>query len=277
MRTLLISTLAIAAAIAGPAGAAGAQPIAHPRGTTSVVLRVETGGGFVAPQALLGAVPQLTLYGDGTVIVPAAGPPVSAIVVLRRFRLPEASVQALLRRARAAGLLAARTIDYGDMGSVGVSDMPTTTLAVHAGGRSVTRAAYALGVTVHGGRLSAAQARARAVLARFISTLPRRSGAAVYRPRAIAVYVTGSGPRPQSGPAPIRWPLASDLATAGAPVSAGSGFRCLAVRGSDVSRLLAILHRAPAPAGWTMGPAATTVYTVVARPLLPDERGCATR
>jgi hypothetical protein len=148
MRHLTLSALVLAAALSAAPAAPAA--IVHPRKATDVVVRVGTGGGFVPVQVNLRALPSFTLYGDGTVIVP--GPviqiyPGPAIYPLVRSRLSEHQVQALLRRAQAAGLLARGSIGYGDMGAVGVSDMPTTTLIVNARGRHVERAAYALGAT----------------------------------------------------------------------------------------------------------------------------------
>ena len=142
-----------------------------------VVLRVSSGGGFVTPKTNLRALPSFTLYGDGSVIVP--GPviqiyPGPALTPLVRSKLDEGAVQAVLARAKAAGLLAPRGIDYGGMGAVGVSDMPTTTLVVNAAGKRFKRQAYALGAPAQGGRLSPAQARARKTLQQFIAGLPAR-------------------------------------------------------------------------------------------------------
>ena len=110
--------------LVAPASDALAAPIAHPTGKAEIVVRVTTGG-FVAPSATLGALPAFTLYGDGSVIVP--GPVTGHVAAagacpLLRTRLREPQVQALLRRARAAGLLGRGSIDYGDMGSIGISD-----------------------------------------------------------------------------------------------------------------------------------------------------------
>ena len=143
MRILLTSVLLLAAL---PSAAAAA--IGHPTSPAKIVLRISSGGGFVTPQTNLRALPSFTLYGDGTVIVPGVitqmypGP---AIYPLIRSKLRESQVQALLRRAARAGLLVRGPIDYG---TVGVSDMPTTTVLLNAGGRRVKRQAYALGATV---------------------------------------------------------------------------------------------------------------------------------
>jgi len=134
MRILLTSVLFLAAL----PSAAGAT-IGHPRSPATIVLRISSGGGFVTPQTNLRALPSFTLYGDGTVIVPGVitqmypGP---AIYPLVRSKLRESQVQALLRRAARAGLLVRGPIDYG---TVGVSDMPTTTVLLNAAGRHVKR------------------------------------------------------------------------------------------------------------------------------------------
>jgi hypothetical protein len=278
MRSLLTSLLLLAtSASVSSAGAAPAQhaAISHPTAATRVVLRVSSGGGFVTPQTNLRAIPSFTLYGDGTVIVPGAviqiypGPAISPLV---RSRLSERQVQALLRRAARAGLLGRGAIDYG---TVGVSDMPTTTLLVNAGGKHLERAAYALGATAGGNGLSDAQARARQALARFIAGLPHGLSGALYTPRAVAVYagpVTGPA---QPGANRIDWPLKRNLATAGTRVSSGLSYRCISVGGADAKVLLARLRTANELSRWTTPAAPGKSYELIARPLLPDEPDCA--
>jgi hypothetical protein len=281
MRTLITRSLLAAAALAVPASAAQAArtaAIAHPTAPSAVVLQVESGGGFVAPQAMLGRLPSFTLYGDGTVIVPGAVPQISpgpAISPLLRRHLSERQVQALLRNAQRAGLLARGAISYGNMGTVGVSDAPTTTLQLHAAGRTIVRSAYALGMTAGSSRMPPAQARARRALARFIAGLPHGLAGAPYVPRRVAVYVTPSAAPAQPGSRPIVWPLASDLATAGRPSGAGSSYRCIAVRGGDTGRLLALVRTANDQSRWVSRGRSATAYALVFRPLLPDERSCA--
>ena len=145
--------------------------------------------------------PSFTLYGDGTVIVPGAviqiypGP---AILPLVRSKLNERQVQALLRRARDAGLLSPRRIDYGDMGTIGIADAPTTTLVVNAAGRSRTRQAYALGITARAGGSRPRRSR-RARRSRASSRgCPQGVSGGMYAPHAIAAYV---GPYPRPGAA----------------------------------------------------------------------------
>jgi hypothetical protein len=278
MRIRVLAPLALAAALsAAPASAAQPVTIRHPTGATAVIARVGTSGGFVPVQVNLRSLPSFTLYGDGTVVVPAPviqifpGPAISPLV---RGRLSEQQVQALLRRAQAAGLLARGAIGYGDMGAVGVSDMPTTMLILNANGRHVARSAYALGATPRSGRLSPAQARARRALARFIAQLPQGTARQPYTPHAIAVYVAPFPGKDRPGDR-VRWPLASNLASAGRRPSAGYPYRCITVRGTAVATLLATLRRADEQSQWIARPGAARRFQVVARPLLPDQRDCA--
>jgi hypothetical protein len=281
MRIVLLTALLLVAALSLGTGVAASHPqraaIAHPTGARQVVLRVSSGGGFVPVQANLRAMPSFTLYGDGTVIVP--GPviqiyPGPAVTPLNRSKLSERQVQALLKRARAAGLLAPHRIDYGDMGTIGVSDAPTTTLIANAAGRHVTRQAYALGITAAGGRLSPAQAKARKALARFIAGLPQGASAKRYAPHAIAAYVGPYRGQAQPGAKRVVWPLASNLATAGKRVSSGLEYRCIVVGGAGVQKLTATLRKANEQSRWAARAGAKASYQVIARPLLPDERRC---
>jgi hypothetical protein len=282
MRTLITRSLVATVALAVPSSAAAHEArlaaIAHPTRPGAVVIRVASSGGFVAPRTVLGELPSFTLYGDGTVIVPGAVPQISpgpAISPLLRRHLSEKQVQALLRSAMRARLFARRPISYGDMGTIGVSDMPTTTVELNAAGRSVVRHAYALGAAVNSHRLPAAQANARRALARFIAGLPQRVTGTRYVPQGVAVFVAPfSGPG-QPGATPIVWPLTSNLATAGKPSSSGSGYRCIAVHGDDARRLLARLRSATDQSRWIARGKPAISFALVSRPLLPDETSCA--
>jgi hypothetical protein len=277
MRILLTSILLLAA-LPAAAGAASTRPeraeIGHPTSATRIVLRISSGGGFVPVQSNLRALPSFTLYGDGTVIVPGVitqmypGP---AIYPLVRSKLRESQVQALLRRAVRAGLLVRGPIDYG---TVGVTDMPTTTVLLNAGGKQVKRQAYALGAT-GGSPLPARQARARQALTRFIAALPHGVAGAHYAPRALAVYVAPSDGQVQPGSTPVVWPLRRNLATAGKPMPSGLNYRCISVGGADARMLLATLRNANEVSRWSMRASPGKSYQLIARPLLPDEADCA--
>jgi hypothetical protein len=282
MRILLLTSLLVAAAtsMASSAGASDGQAaaIGHPRGASQVVLRVNSGGGFVPVEFNLRAMPSFTLYGDGTIIVPGVqiqiypGP---ALSPLMRSKLSEPQVQALLQRAKAAGLLAPGRTDYGDMGSIGIADAPTTTLILNAAGRHVRRDAYALGIDAAAGRLSPAQTEARRALATFVAKLPQGLSGGPYTPRGFAVYAGPFRGQPQKGAKPIVWPLKRNLATAGKLVSSGLGYRCMSVTGEPAQILLAALRKANEQSQWTARADTSATFQVIARPLLPGQRACA--
>ena len=277
--TSLLLLTAFGVAVAAAPMNSQQTAIKHPTAPTGVVLRVTTGGGFVAVESNLRALPSFTLYGDGTVITPGAitmiypGP---AIFPLVRGKLSERELQAILKRAQAAGLLAPGKIDYGDMGAIGVSDMPTTTLLLNAAGRRVKREAYALGAQASGGKLTPAQTEARRALEQFVATLTQHASGSLWAPRAIAVYVGPFRGEVQTGSKRIVWPLKSNLGSAGKRSSPGLGYRCIAVTGQEAKTLLATLHKANERSRWIARPGATRSYQLVARPLLPGERACTT-
>jgi hypothetical protein len=281
MKSLLLlpAALLLSLCVLAPGAAAAPQrktAIAHPTGPTAVVIRVRSGGGFVRPQANLRTLPSFTLYGDGSVIVPGAQIqifPAPALAPLVRSRLGERQVQGLLRRARQAGLLAGGRIDYGGMGAVGVTDMPTTTVVINAGGRHLARSAYALQADVHG-PITRAQRCARRALADFVAGLPAGHERELHTPEALAVYIAPFRGEPQTGAAPVVWPLARDLATAGRPLSSGLAYRCLVVRGAAARKLIARLRTADEQSQWIARPSASRTFEVVVRPLLPGQRGC---
>jgi hypothetical protein len=276
--------VALFAAGCGPAGASGAgsssgnaTDISHPSGARDIVVRVSTAGGFVAPATTFRTVPEFTLYGDGTVIVPgavAAIYPGPALDPLNTFKLSEQQVQALLTKARDAGLLEGGPVDYGDMGSVGITDMPTTTVVLNAGGTQVKAEAYALSAGAMGGGLTAAHATARRALAGFVAGLPNGSSAGGYTPSALAVYAGPFEGEPQIDATPMVWPLQTDLATTGAKVSEGLPYRCIAVTGGDAETLLTELGSANDQTQWLAHPDSNRTFGLIIRPLLPDETPC---
>jgi hypothetical protein len=111
--------------------------IQHPTGATDVILRMESGGGFVPIDFLATNAPSFTLYGDGTVVFKnsAAAPPepvggVNRIVPFQIVRLNEEGIQALLAEALGPGALAVATGPYIGLGA----DIPTTTFTISADG-----------------------------------------------------------------------------------------------------------------------------------------------
>ncbi|HWO70215.1 MAG TPA: hypothetical protein VNP94_05610 [Actinomycetota bacterium] len=288
MRTRhLIAALAAAllAAACGRLRPPAEGGIPHPTGPDDLVLRVATGGGFVPPAYAFRELPSFSLYGDGRLIRPGAtieiypGPALPGLYVTR---ISEEGVQAILARAREAGLLGPdRRLDWPV-----VADAPWTTFTVAAGGVSHVVSAYALGFEegTEGGLppgVTEEEAAARRELAAFLralgdlrSWLP--AGAVgpeePYEPHALRVLVEPwrEAPDPALAQPEVAWPL-GPLAGFGEPSGLAPGARCGVVEGSDLRALLPLAERANELTSWTSG---GERYLLTFRPLLPDESGC---
>ena len=263
----------------GPTGATGG--IEHPTGSDQVILRVQTGGGFVPVEWNLRSVPGFTLLGDGRLIV--EGPvieiyPGPAMPNLLVSRLTEAAIQAILAEAERAGLLGGdATYDYPC-----VADAPTTTFTVSAGGTTSTVSAYALGFEDDAGQSACAgtDRRARAELWDFSmrlgdlrSWLPEGSVSAEepYVPAEMRVYVQPYRGDPELPQRLIEWPLEVPLAEFGRPDPNLPGVRCGVVSGPDLEALLPLANRANQLTPWVSD---RDRHGLIFRPLLPDEHGC---
>ena len=259
-------------AIGGPAALSAGAGASPPTGTTDVVLRVFTGGGYVPEQVRLRELPELTVYGDGRMIV--AGPttleyPGPALPNLRELRLTPGGMARIVRLARTAGLFGAREPDYG---TPPVTDHPSTTVTVDAGGAEVRVSVYALGFDDD--RLTDRQQENRARLQRLIARAerpPRRfvvdGSRALFEPGALDVNVApvDTSPAPPGRP----WPLGSLVAARAAAFDASSV--CFTVMDDDAATLVAAARDARADTVWESDGRA---YEVVLVPLLPDQRGC---
>jgi hypothetical protein len=165
------ATLALAALAATGCArtvAAGGTPSLTP--FSGLVLRVDVGGGLLAPQAQLRQLPMFALYADGRLIIP--GP---QIEIYPGPALPNLQVRTVRHDAIAAILAAAR--DAGLLGpdrqftAIPVADAPTTTFTVVADGVRHVVAARALGFDQGTPGVSEDEARARAKLAAFEAKL----------------------------------------------------------------------------------------------------------
>ena len=140
-----------------PAGPSNAPPSAsasaigaidHMTGATDVILRLDEGGGFIAPAFTATQAPIFTLYGDGTVIFrnPQADPlaPVGDVFPFHPFRIvkiSEAQIQALLASALGEAGLGVALPDYRNDH---IADAATTVFTLAAGGIKKTVSIYAL-------------------------------------------------------------------------------------------------------------------------------------
>jgi hypothetical protein len=262
----------------GGAGASGGS-ISYPSGPDRLVLSMAVKGGFIAPGVLLSRVPEFSLFGDGTLIVPGAEPaiyPAPALPFLERRTLTEAGIQAVLRRVVDAGLTTVPDMH----GPVGIADAGTTVFTIDLAGVQRTVSVYALGSGASSDGLSTDQARERSALAAFATDLatvdrwaPKGSvgPATPYEAGGSRVYVgayTGDTALRQR---PVPWPGSMPLASFGEPTQV-PGYTCGVVRGTDwTDTLLPAARRSNQLTPWTSDGAR---YALIFRPLLPDERAC---
>jgi hypothetical protein len=282
-RSLAIPIIAFAllAASCGRSTGTGGDDssIEHPTGANDLVLRVDTGGGFVAPSWALRQIPQFSLFGDGRLITEGPqieiypGPALPNLVVQT---ISENGVQAILEAARAAGLMG-QDAHYA---YPCITDAPTTTFVLFANGEKHVVSAYALGTDQ--GSCEASDAEARSKLAAFQAKLsdlsrwlPQGSVGteSSFEPSEIRVYV-----QPYSGPtdpglrqSPIDWPLSGPLVSFGRSESTFAPMRCGVVGGTDLNLLLPKAKRANELTPWRSG---GKEYLLIFRPLLPDEHTC---
>jgi hypothetical protein len=255
----------------------------HPTGKADIVLRVETGGGFVTPQYNLTQLPSFTLYGDGTVIV--TGPmieiyPQPAMPNLQTATISQEAVVKILQAAKDAGLFV-NGVDYG---RPGITDVGSTTITVNADGKTYTSDIYALGFEQmpEGGPvdgLTAAQIKARTAVTEFTAKtgdldtfLGTTLNWSQYVYGSLAVFSQVSDPAAPAydttevQPNQLDWPLA-DLSTLGEAVQP-EGFRKVVVTGADLTTLQPLLSHATQITLWKSG---AHEYYLAFRPLLPDE------
>jgi hypothetical protein len=284
-RYVLVTTLialALPAAACARGSSAGSGPtgptgIQHPTGAGDLVLRVETSGGFIAPQATLTAEPTFSLFGDGTVVTQGAqieiypGPAIPALI---QTPVTEEGIQAILHAAEDAGLLGPDA-SYLDCA---VPDVGTTTFVANAEGSTHTVQAAALG-SDHGSGCSK-DAAAREKLSTFEgkltdlrSWLPAGSvgGDSPYTFAETRLYVQPYTPDPSVTEPQMEWPLSSSLATFGDPISAVVDTRCGVVGGQDLGALKPDLEKANQLTPWTSG---SNEYALLVQPLLPDQHTC---
>ncbi len=260
---------------AGPSPDSSSAPTV-PGGDDALVLRVSSAGGFVPPSMLVGRLPQTSVYADGRVIfngpVPASYPG-PALPNLQWGTISPAALQQLIDMAVTAGVT-----QGADFGHPGVADAPTTEVTVRTPAGERTVGAVALReAQPDDPQLTKAQQQARTKLRAFVdeldvlSTKLMTSEPQQYRPERIAALVQPyTEPDGQPGrPLTVEWP---GPALPGEPLSPELKLTCITATGEQRDAVLAAAKSATAITPWEW---ANNAWSVVLRPLLPDEAGCA--
>jgi hypothetical protein len=277
----LLVLLLLAACADAPVGPRDDPGIDHASGRDQLLVRIDNQGGFVPLEWTYRSIPTFSLYGDGTLVVPGAqiaiypGP---ALPAISARQIDEAGIQAILEEAIAA--VSDVPDDLDDLGAMGIADASTTVITVRAGGVDRTIRVYALfELDGQPDGMPDREYRARERLSRLVNRLtgldawlPAGSLGAedTYAASAARVYARDYEPVEDLAQQPIAWPLDVELRDFGASADP-VGFRCGVVEGSDWSALLASAAEANELSPWTDAEAR---FSLLVRPLLPDENGC---
>jgi hypothetical protein len=259
----------------------GVGGIDHSTAPEEVLVRISYEGGFVPIEWTYTNFAFYSLFGDGTLIVPGAqielypGP---ALPAISSRQVDEAGIQAILEHAIAV----TRNIpaDLNDLGYMGIADASTTVITVSAGGVDRTIRAYALSeLTERPDGMPEREYQARLSLQELVATLtgptewlPEGSlgPEGAYEASAGRLFVGDYRKMDDLAQDPMPWPLSAGLADFGDPIPP-DGMRCGVVEGEDWDTVLDSATTANQLTPWTD---AGDRYSILVRPLLPDERGC---
>lgn len=274
--------LVLGACADAPVDPAAGDSIDHSPAPDHVLVRLAFEGGFTPIEWTFTSIPFFALYGDGTLVLPGAQieiyPP-PALPAISSRRIDEPGIQAILREVLDA--IAEVPADLDDLGFMNIADASTTVITVSAGGIDRTIRVYALAeVTERPEGMPEPEYRARVRLAELVtdlgslaSWLPEGSlgPEAPYEATAARLFVGRYRKVDDLPQEPIPWPLEDRLDRFGDAVGPGDAYRCGVVEGADWTTVRDAASRANELTPWTD---AGTRFSILFRPLLPDENAC---
>ncbi|HEV2527411.1 MAG TPA: hypothetical protein VGT61_03040 [Thermomicrobiales bacterium] len=279
-------------------GTPGATPAAGTPAAddaTSILVRVEIGGGFVTPAANLVNAPIYQLTNDGREIT--QGPqiliyPPPALPNFQVATLTDSGTQTILDAAAAAGLVGQDQQYRNDQ----VADQPTTRITVVADGVTAVTEAYGLDMLEPGttGELADARDRIQAFLAALQNPPSMRSPAEVAVPESAyieeqlqVVMVPAEAILPPPEPdavqgsepqQPYEWPLETPITDLGMPLVEANGgenydglfpgARVATLSGADREAVRAQAETANQESTWLDN---DQEWVLLFRPVLPGE------
>jgi hypothetical protein len=279
---VLVPMLVLAACADPPTGAGdGGSTIEHESGPGDLLIRVAFEGGLVGVDRHLTNLPIFSLYGDGTLLQPGAqiaiypGP---ALPAISSRTIDEAGIQAVLGEALRA--IEGAPDHLTDLSSMPIADATSVVFVVNAGGVERRISLYALAEAPdrpEGMPDDVYEARQR--LSRLVTKLgnlqpwlPAGSlgDETTYEGQAARVFVSEYRKVDDLPQQPVAWPVGGSLAHFGEPTQP-AGYRCGTLDGQDWAAVREAAARANQLTPWTDG---GDRFSVLFRPLLPDETGC---
>jgi hypothetical protein len=251
----------------------------HATGATDVVLRMEEGGGFAPIEFAASGAPIFTLYGDGRIVFqqlsdtfPQPGPDgITRANAWHTAQLDEGQVEELLEFALGQGGIGPARDLYIDNG---IMDAPNTIFTVNAGGLKKVVTVNALGMDPTGSADDAARAQFKKLADRLRDFDDGGSIASdVYVPtnyRAVLIEREVDPSIPNPSPADWPWP---DLAVGDFKAGDGTNGPTFPHRTLTADQVAALnLGDVSGGAqGLIVKAPNDKTYTVILRPLLPDE------
>jgi hypothetical protein len=250
--------------------------IAHPAGADEIVLRYEDVGGFTTPEWQAGRLPYFTLYGDGrvvfqqtTAVVPPREDNVVVGVPLRTAMLSEDQVQALLEYALTDGGLAVAKTEYQNPM---IADAPTAVFTINAANDSKTVSVMALGMESQPGPDTVVLKQLAALGERLRDfdqggTLPSEQYLAtayrgmIFEQQGIGGVQARAWPWVDIQPSDFKFPVDPNALQMGTHTLTPEEAAAVGVQGFESGILSGVYLRAPDG----------KIYSLVIRPLLPDE------
>jgi hypothetical protein len=271
-RLAVLAALLLAGCGSGPGPEAPGEDVTY--APTDLVLQVSSGGGLMPVAYTVVGIPELSIYGDGRVITTGPVPeiyPGPALPNLQLQHIAAADIQALVRRALASGVGSGE-----DLGFPNVADAPTTHISVLTAKGTRTTDAPALGIGSADGLTSRQQTARRRLedlvnaLRNLDQTLGRKKidQPVAYVPEQIAAVAEEwrAGDGQLADPPPVDWPGATALP---GPTVGNGLVHCVTTPAGPV---LAAAKQANARTPWV---SANAKWSVLFRPLLPQEQSCA--
>ena len=279
----LLGVLLLATGCAAQVGS-GAAPSGSPSPSTSapsagsegdLVLQVAHTGGFVMPPTTFARLPLVSVYADGRVIT--EGPviaihPAPALPNLQVAQIDPGRVDDLVQQALDAGV--GQDLDYG---RPPIADVPSTRFTVVTDEGTEVTEVYALQEGLFpepdAAGLTDEQVAARDALQHLLADLTAVGGPTEsYEPESVAAVVT---PYAEADDAAAQQPEVSwpGPPLPGEPLDERLGISCVTASGEAADAVLGAATRANQATPWTSDDG--TRWSLLLRPLLPHETGCA--
>lgn len=249
--------------IAGCGADTPAGTIEVPDGDNGVVLEITVEGGFAPVEFLLRTTPRYVVFNDGTVVSSSLNPDASnsAFNELTRFEIDEDVLGVLMTLIGDSAIAETDRIEIDD--APNVADASTTTLRYFDDAGEHRLSVYALGF--EGGT----DARSL-ILQSMIRALDEASASATHTSYVADRLELFAGPAPEFPQLTTERPWPPGIEPAEMVANAFGQYSCISLEGDDALDAMDMLTDGRTT-GWVRD---GTIYSLVARPLLPHQTGC---